>query len=62
MSDKKYFSDCACKQVVNHIDCEVKNCRYHAENNCCLADVIQVTPSYASKETDTACSTFESID
>lgn len=49
---------CDCSQRVNHIKCEVKNCYYHGSENVCHASMIEVTPSYAQTENDTACATF----
>ncbi len=51
--------DCGCLEKVNHIKCEVKNCCYHGAEDTCCASVIEVTPSYAESEYDTACSTFK---
>lgn len=48
-----------CYERVNHIKCDVKNCTYHTEDDCCHADIIHVTPSFAASEKDTACGTFQ---
>ncbi len=55
-------NNCDCTQRVNHIKCEVKNCYYHGSGNTCTASMIEVTPSHANTEKDTACSTFKSQD
>ena len=59
---ERYDTGCACEQKVNHIKCEVENCRFHECDDCCTAHMIKVTPSHADSEVDTACSTFEAID
>lgn len=53
-------SECTdCYDRVNHIKCDVKNCTYHSEDDCCHAEIIHVTPSFATSERDTACGTFQ---
>lgn len=44
----------------NHIKCDVQNCTYHAENDCCHADTIQVRScsDCCTDVSDTACGTF----
>ena len=65
MTDKKCNPEfeqdgcCDCTEKVNHIKCEVKNCQYHGVENTCCASIIEVTPSFAESELDTACSTFK---
>lgn len=58
MSDR--CNDCSSpEQQINHIKCDVVNCHYHGENSCCYAKMIEVGPSFAVSENDTACSTFK---
>lgn len=60
MTDRQNISgDCNCMSRVNHIKCEVSNCRYHGEQDCCHAEMIQVTPGHASTKSETSCSTFQ---
>ena len=65
MTDKKCNPEfekggsCDCTERVNHIKCEVKNCCYHDAQDICRASMIEVTPSFAESEYDTACSTFK---
>lgn len=57
-------SDCCdYEQRVNHIKCEVSNCAYHGEENCCHAGTIEVVPQEANCEckSDTACATFRQL-
>ena len=46
----------------NHIRCDVKNCAYHTENDCCHADTIHVqsctSTDCCNSQDDTACKTF----
>ncbi|MBQ4120067.1 MAG: DUF1540 domain-containing protein [Clostridia bacterium] len=41
------------------INCNVKNCVYHAENDTCSAGKIQVGNSSATSVRDTCCDTFK---
>lgn len=51
---------CGCyDEKINHIKCEVSNCVYHGRGDSCNAQCIEVTPSYADRSVDTACSTFK---
>ncbi len=45
-----------------HIRCDVKNCAYHTENDCCDASSIHVqactSSDCCSNQEETSCSTF----
>ena len=41
------------------VGCDVVNCKYHGENNCCHADSIVVESQNAVRKSETFCSTFE---
>ncbi|MGE4485609.1 MAG: DUF1540 domain-containing protein [Oscillospiraceae bacterium] len=51
MPDKKSNGIC-------HVGCEVANCAYHGDNNCCCADEITVESPSALRKGETFCSTF----
>lgn len=46
----------------NHIKCDVKNCTFHTENDCCDANTIHVqsctSTDCCSNQEETSCSTF----
>ncbi len=46
----------------NHIRCDVKNCAYHTENNCCDAGTVHVqsctSNDCCTDQDQTSCSTF----
>ena len=44
----------------HEISCEVNNCEYHCNTNCCSAKKIKVGPTHAISPADTVCSTFKS--
>ncbi len=48
-----------CDSKICGIKCEVSNCKYHTEDNCCAAGSIKVGPMSAQNSCDTACDTFE---
>lgn len=47
---------------IKGICCEVKNCVYHASDDCCTAGKITVGNSNATSTTETKCKTFECCD
>lgn len=47
---------------IKGISCDVRNCVYHAESNCCCAKQIAVGPSSAKSSADTVCATFKPKD
>ena len=51
-----------CGKKQNSIVCDVRNCVYHAKDNCCTASEIAVGPGYASCSAETACATFKPAD
>lgn len=46
----------------NHIRCDVKNCAYHTEGDCCDANTIHVqsctSADCCTNQDETSCSTF----
>ncbi len=44
---------------IKGINCDVKNCVYHACETYCTATQIAVGPSSATSSSDTACATFK---
>lgn len=51
--------DCNKCKPIKGIVCDVKNCVYHEQNNCCTAGEIAVGPSYAISSSETVCATFK---
>ncbi len=41
------------------VSCDVTNCAYHDGSHTCVAEKINVGPSYANSSTDTVCATFK---
>ncbi|MBO4733730.1 MAG: DUF1540 domain-containing protein, partial [Clostridia bacterium] len=50
------LTDCKTEQCIN---CTVKNCTYHTENNKCGAGKIEVGNSTAKSHSETCCDTFK---
>ena len=46
---------------INHIKCDVTECKYHGHQDECQAEMITVTPNCANcvSKQDTSCATFE---
>ena len=47
---------------IKGIVCDVRNCTYHGEGNCCKAGQIEVGPSNACCTSETVCVTFKPKD
>ena len=54
MQDQNQSSHKSIKGIV----CDVRNCVYHGEENCCCAGKIAVGPTYANSSAETVCATF----
>ncbi len=56
-----HCTDGSCKPCHpnNGVSCDVTNCHYHDGKNTCVAEKINVGPSYATSSTDTVCATFK---
>lgn len=51
-----------CHKAIKGIVCDVKNCVYHEQENCCTAHSINVGPSGAETSSETVCATFRPKD
>ena len=47
------------QDTLNKINCEVKNCVHHCNDNSCSASTVKVVPYDACKCYQTECGTFE---
>ncbi len=48
-----------CCETKSCVECSVKNCVYHAENNVCAAGHIKVGGATADSTKETCCDTFK---
>ncbi|MBQ9748726.1 MAG: DUF1540 domain-containing protein [Clostridia bacterium] len=59
MNTNSNESSCKTCRSNQGVSCDVSNCVYHDGTCTCIAEKINVGPSYATSSTDTICATFK---